>query len=118
LPGLCLRRAAPVAALPVPDRLSRRADPGRAGRGRPCQDVWRSAHDIPHSVGIGHIAVADDDPGIVLDPDRLRSVGGRVHSVHDGATLAARTICSDTTLTAVTRARPSATGLAGSSASV
>jgi hypothetical protein len=30
-----------------------------------------------------------DNPRVVLDPDRLRPVGGRVHSVHDGATLAA-----------------------------
>ena len=55
--------------------------------------------------GIGHIAVAHDDPGVVRDPDRLRPVGGRVHSVHDGATLAARTICFDTTLTAAMRTR-------------
>ena len=56
---------------------------------------------------------------VVRDPDRLRPVGGRVHSVHDGATLAARTICFDNTLAAVIRARcDSATGLAGSSASV
>ena len=39
--------------------------------------------------------------------------------MHDGATLAGRTICFDTTLTAVIRARcDSATGLAGGSVSV
>jgi len=84
-----------------------------------CQDVCWSPHDIPDSARVGHSAASDDDPRVVLDPDRLRPVGGRVHSVHDGATLAARTICVDTTLTAVTRARcDSATGLAGSPASV
>jgi hypothetical protein len=110
----------PSLPFPVPDRLSRRADPGRAGRGRrPCQDVCRSADDIPHSVRVGHIAVAHDDARVVFDPDRLRPVGGRVHSVHDGATLAARTICFDKTRTAVIRARcDPATGLAGNSASL
>ena len=92
---------------------------GRASRGRPCQDVCRSAHDFPHSVRIGHIAAAHDHPRVVRDPDRLRPVGGRVYSVHDGATLAARTNCVDTTITAVTRpCCDSPTGLVGMSGSL
>ena len=69
--------------------------------------------------GSGISPLPTTTPRVVRDPDRLRPVGGRIHSVHDGATLAARTICVDTTLTAVIRARcDSATALAGSSASV
>ena len=42
---------------------------------------------------------------VVRDPDRLRPVGGRVHSVHDGATMAGRTTYFDATLLALMRAQ-------------
>ena len=65
--------------------------------------------------GSGIAPLPTTTPESFATSDRLRPVGGRVHSVHDGATLAARTICVDTTLTAVSRARcDSANALASS----
>ena len=55
--------------------------------------------------GSGITPLPTTTPKVVRDADRLRPIGGRVYSVHDGALLAGRTAYSDTTFNTAIRAR-------------
>jgi hypothetical protein len=66
LHGLCVRRAAPVAAFLFLTVFLVGLILGRGG-GWSCQDVRWSPHDIPDSAQVGHRTAAHDDASVVRD---------------------------------------------------